>query len=387
MENASKPEDPDLANLRSWATGDSSQAARPSTSTTTSTSTSATTSSARPRAASASTRTGTRSAEPVVLVVQDEVKREHGIKGSLDAKVKGTSLPAIEVSLSWNNASTVTTTSKTRLVPGRYPQLPDQDPTPAVPYPPSSVVPAASVASVVPIDVGTGQTPLSSGQTPPSSALTITGSSATPTARTAVAASVTSLLPVDVTTGRTPVRPTASRRSSLPRPDSGLGTSDSEPTAYLSCVETSSDSSDSESSDSDSDNQMSPSAPLDDEEASDHEPGTGEGQRRQDGELGQVGQEGVAAQLPASAQPDASGPHLPVGHLAATPGSSTGAGPQPRSSRGRNRSGNPRPRRQRRRKREWEQSEEELSPVDEDAAFPTRISPRNKKPYQGYTKF
>ena len=89
---------------------------------------------------------------PVVVVVQDEVRREHSIKGSLDAKVKGTSLPAIEVSLSWNNASTVKTTSKTRLVPGRYPTLPQQDPTPAVPYPQPTVLPvssAASTASVV----------------------------------------------------------------------------------------------------------------------------------------------------------------------------------------------------------------------------------------------
>ena len=38
-------------------------------------------------------------------------------------------------------------------------------------------------------------------------------------------------------------------------------------------------------------------------------------------------------------------------------------------------------------KRPYEESEESLSPVDDEAPFPSRISPRNKKPFQGYTKF
>ena len=38
-------------------------------------------------------------------------------------------------------------------------------------------------------------------------------------------------------------------------------------------------------------------------------------------------------------------------------------------------------------KRPWEESEESLSPVDDEAGFPSRISPRNKKPFEGYTKF
>ena len=33
------------------------------------------------------------------------------------------------------------------------------------------------------------------------------------------------------------------------------------------------------------------------------------------------------------------------------------------------------------------ESEESLSPVDDEAGFPSRISPRNKKPFQGYTNF
>ena len=55
----------------------------------------------------------------------------------------------------------------------------------------------------------------------------------------------------------------------------------------------------------------------------------------------------------------------------------------PRRGRSRGRRG----RSQRRRKREWELSEESLSSVDDEAEFPTRISPRKKKPFQGYTNF
>ena len=54
-----------------------------------------------------------------------------------------------------------------------------------------------------------------------------------------------------------------------------------------------------------------------------------------------------------------------------------------------------RPRRNRRRRRSkrrqrrlpYVMSEESLSPVDDEAPFPSRISPRNRKPFQGYTKF
>lgn len=51
--------------------------------------------------------------------------------------------------------------------------------------------------------------------------------------------------------------------------------------------------------------------------------------------------------------------------------------------RGAQRGNRGRPRRQQIRKRPWDLSDESLSPVDEEAAFPTRISPR-KKPFQGY---
>ena len=52
------------------------------------------------------------------------------------------------------------------------------------------------------------------------------------------------------------------------------------------------------------------------------------------------------------------------------------------AGRGRNR-GRGRPRRRQVRKRPWDLSDESLSPADEEASFPSRISPR-KKPYQGY---
>ena len=54
------------------------------------------------------------------------------------------------------------------------------------------------------------------------------------------------------------------------------------------------------------------------------------------------------------------------------------AGRRPKSRRSRTRAS---------RKREWDLSDESLSPVDDEASFPTRISPRNKKPFQGYNKF
>ena len=44
-------------------------------------------------------------------------------------------------------------------------------------------------------------------------------------------------------------------------------------------------------------------------------------------------------------------------------------------------------RRVQKRKREWEASEESLSSVDDEAPFPSRISPRNKRPFEGYTRF
>jgi len=43
--------------------------------------------------------------------------------------------------------------------------------------------------------------------------------------------------------------------------------------------------------------------------------------------------------------------------------------------------------RRRTRKREWDVSDGSDSSFDDDAPFPSRISPRNKKPFQGYTKF
>ena len=61
-----------------------------------------------------------------------------------------------------------------------------------------------------------------------------------------------------------------------------------------------------------------------------------------------------------------------------------------RSSRGQAAGRRPKSRRSRTRasrKREWDLSDESLSPVDDEASFPTRISPRNKKPFQGYNKF
>ena len=60
-------------------------------------------------------------------------------------------------------------------------------------------------------------------------------------------------------------------------------------------------------------------------------------------------------------------------------------------ARGRSASGSRRPVRSRsRRKRprsRYVMSEESLSSVDDEEGFPSRISPRNKKPFQGYTKF
>ena len=407
-------------------------------------------------------------AEPVVVVVQDEVRREHSIKGSLDAKMKGTSLPAIEVSLSWNNASTVKTTSKTRLVPGHYPQLPPADPTPAVPYPQPAVSSAVSTASVVSV-AGPSQTQLGA---------------------------------------------TSSGCSAQPRPDSGLGTSDSEATAYRTCVESESDDSDFSDHQMSPSVQMSPSAPTDDE-ASDGQPiwipkiirerevlaqvvtvreqaaklqqtahdirGPTEVplaaqadrgvqlrqavlpqaapfqvtasaavapqadagvQARQAAPQPQVGQAGQAenpaqagqsaearpaaqarpaVQAVASPQRPPAAPQPQVGQpgqrptaqarpaaqarsaaqaRAAAQAAPTGQapqaaqavlGPQPRqgqAARGHGRVRQGRGRRQRRvRKREWEESEEELSPVDDEASFPSRISPRNKKPFQGYSNF
>ena len=326
--------------------------------------------------------------EPVVVVVQDEVRREHGLKGSLDAKVKGTTLPAIEVSLSWNNASTVTTTSTTKIVPGCYPELPDQDPTPAVPYPLTpgppgravqAAVPPAAVVATVPV------TTVSSGKVASTSS---SQSGATPTLAGA----------------------TTSSRSLGPRPDSGLGTSDSETAAYQTCIETS-ESSDDDSSDSDV--EIFPSAPTADE-PSDDEPSSGTAPAAvvvQAGPLLQADRDQrdqvpppQAAPLPV---PAVSTLQVPAGqatamqvpaaaHSLVAPQGATAGGHAsvPRqavvgqSGRVRGQVRHARARRQRRvRKREWEESEEELSPVDEEASFPSRISPRNKKPYQGYTNF
>jgi hypothetical protein len=59
-----------------------------------------------------------------------------------------------------------------------------------------------------------------------------------------------------------------------------------------------------------------------------------------------------------------------------------------RGGRERGRRARGRPRSQRRvRKREWDVSDGSISSVDDEEGFPSRISPRNKKPYQGYTKF
>ena len=106
MENAAQPEDPVLAALQRWAAADASSS---SPTTSTSTPPAASASASRPSAPSTSASRPSAStasrAETAVILVEDEVKREHSLKGSLDAKVKGTSLPAIEVSVSWNNAS------------------------------------------------------------------------------------------------------------------------------------------------------------------------------------------------------------------------------------------------------------------------------------------
>ena len=406
MENADLPTDPALADLLKWASADSATSAptsssRPTTSTSTpstarpsasaelgaasasatrvspAASASATASpsaSATPSVSSTPTPSTSASSNPVVVVVEDEVRREHGIKGSLDAKVKGTSLPAIELSLSWNNSSRVTTTSKKTLPPVHYPQLPLVDPTPIVQYPPvgpASVVPdpdlpaQASVASTEPAVSATFRKPQ------------------------VVSAPVASATPIQA----------GPSGSSEPRPDSGLGTSDSETPAYLTCVESS------ESSDeSDSDNEMSPSAPTDsDDELSDEEvdqqpqasqaPLVGQ---LPTGQVAQVGQVSSTHPTPAVVQAQVAG--VPQAGRTqdrdvlqgAARGSSRSR--SARSTRGRVRDrgarARARGRRQRRaRKREWEESEESLSPADEEASFPSRISPRNKKPYQGYTKF
>ena len=55
--------------------------------------------------------------------------------------------------------------------------------------------------------------------------------------------------------------------------------------------------------------------------------------------------------------------------------------------RGRAQRARGRPRRRPARKRPWDLSDGSLSPPDEEAGFPSRISPRNKKPFQGYRNF
>ena len=324
-----------------------------------------------------------------IVIVEDEVRREHGIKGSLDAKVKGTSLPSIAVSLSWNNSSTVTTTSKKTLPPSQlYPNLPVVDPTPAVPYPqpglPSVPVSNTGTISVRPIP----------------------GPSQTSAVR------------------RSSGAPTSTSSTSGPRPDSGLGTSeseyqsgfdasDSENAAYRTCMES--------SDQSDSDEPMSPSAPTDDDDsdvddapdatsvplhaAQPHQPlqVVQQPQARAGNPVGHQ----LSAATPVS-QAQAGLPSHPVQVLQPTQGGAQDAGQQPQAGpqaapqagasgvvgrgrgagQGRDRGNRARGRRQRRvRKREWEQSEEELSPVDDEAGFPSRISPRNKKPYEGYSRF
>ena len=245
--------------------------------------------------------------------------------------------------------------------PVGYPQLPLVDPTPAVPYPPARVP-----ADQVPPAVVPAPAPLSS--------------------QPAVIPGPLLTQPVASGSAGT-VQGGGQSGTSGPRPDSGLGTSDSENPAYLSCIE-SSESSD----DSDSDIAVSPSAPTDQSDD-------------------QVAHQALARPDPqaegghAHAQAPNAQVHVVQIHQSgdqATQGQALQASAAPprnpsRSGRSRSRSGRVRDRggrargrghRERRiRKREWEESEGSLSSPDDEAPFPSRISPRNKKPFQGYTNF
>ena len=69
------------------------------------------------------------------------------------------------------------------------------------------------------------------------------------------------------------------------------------------------------------------------------------------------------------------------------PGGSQGQQRRQAQPRGRGRGRTTRGRTRKSRKRPWDLSDESLSSPDDEAGFPSRISPRNKKPFQGYTKF
>ena len=286
----------------------------------------------------------------------------------------------------------MTTTSKKTLPTAPvYPQLPSVDPTPVVHYPPAQpgfparTPVAAQATAVVPTAVGPTF----------SNAGTISAGCIAPNQTAAVPSSSFQRRSTPSTSGR---RPDSGLGTSESEYQSGMGGSDSENAAFQTCQESSDD-----SEASDSDEEMSASAPTDEEELddaadADHGRDAGAHPGRQAGaELAapQGQATPVDAAQPASVQPRQT-PQLPQADVAGQqpqPGGSVARGGRNRDRAGRNRgnrgrgASRVRGHRQRRRKREWEESEEELSPVDDDASFPSRISPRNKKPFQGYTNF
>ena len=110
-------------------------------------------------------------------------------------------------------------------------------------------------------------------------------------------------------------------------------------------------------------------------------------------------EEGELSESESAAEDDAEAAHslaarpqaaVVVPQDAALPATAVPIVPQPgpsvaraRGRRGRGQRGRGRPRRRQARKRPWDLSDGSVSSEDEEASFPTRISPR-KKPYQGY---
>ena len=108
----------------------------------------------------------------------------------------------------------------------------------------------------------------------------------------------------------------------------------------------------------------------------------GAGQAHLQASLQTAAQPFAAQANPTTALQPITGPHQPTAGFSGTPSTSRG---RPKRS-GTPRSGGPMVKRKKRPSRcRYVESEGSISPTDDDAGFPSRISMRHKKPFEGYT--